>query len=141
MSTETLSTSISTGIVLTAAGSFTSPFTVTSSGTISSTGSDIVSSVSNASLLNFGLLDGNLNFTNTGIVANIGTIKGNVGSTTVTNAGAVGAVLLDGTNSYVYNSGLVAGSTTSNYGVSAGAGAKVVNAGSILGADMGRRTS
>jgi hypothetical protein len=58
MTTYTLSTSISTGIELTASGAYGSPFTIFATGTIRASFGDALSSqISNASVLNFGVID------------------------------------------------------------------------------------
>ena len=145
MGTETLSTSISTGITLSTAGPDLSPFTITPTGEISAgSGSTAVfSSLASPLLLNTGVISAGLDgvlFTHGGAVRNFGDhaeISGTYGIVAigalaiVENFGTIrnGVSLLAGGD--LSNSGLI--SAPDNLGVKLDGGGGIVNFGTIFG--------
>jgi hypothetical protein len=141
---ETLSTSISTGITLTADGLYASPFTVAQTGTISTTDTYAVySALSAATLLNHGVIAAKssygygVKFNDGGYVSNIGaasTISGGYYAIDIENG--PGTVLNAGTikisNRYDNTVLLTGGGTVSNIGtasvITGGTGVDIENA-------------
>ena len=130
-STHSLSTSISAGISLTAAGPFLAPFTVTNTGTVNSTGNAISSSLAGASLANQGLLSASagigVDLTGGGTIVNAGTIYGAGGAVYL---GGNGNNLLVDTAGSVFSGTVSAAASSSSTLALTGTGGNMAGLGS-----------
>lgn len=138
MSTNTLDTSITVGIVLTSSGSYTSPFTITTAGTIDTAGTvGVFSNLSSPSLLNEGLVTAGtygVEFDGDGIVFNDGTAA--------VISGADGGVLSEGAANTIINDGTISGAGSLGFGIDLISAGYILNSGTaaeIFDGDVGIR--
>ena len=121
--THTLSSSLSSGISLTTAGPFLSPFTVTNTGTVMSSGNAISSTLASAYLGNQGLINSSagigVDLTGGGTLLNSGTIAG---ATTAIYLGGSGNNLLVDEAGAVFTGTVTASTLSSSTLALAGAG-------------------
>ncbi len=138
MSTNTLDTSITIGIVLTSSGSYTSPFTITTAGTIDTAGAvGVFSDLSTPSLMNQGLVTAGtygVEFDGDGIVFNDGTAA--------VISGADGGVLSAGAANTIINDGTISGAGSLGFGIDLISAGYILNSGAaaeIFDGDVGIR--
>jgi hypothetical protein len=138
VSTNTLDTSITIGIVLTSSGSYTSPFTITTAGTIDTAGAvGVFSDLSTPSLMNQGLVTAGtygVEFDGDGIVFNDGTAA--------VISGADGGVLSEGAANTIINDGTISGAGSLGFGIDLISAGYILNSGAaaeIFDGDVGIR--
>jgi hypothetical protein len=138
VSTNTLDTSITIGIVLTSSGSYTSPFTITTAGTIDTAGAvGVFSDLSTPSLMNQGLVTAGtygVEFDGDGIVFNDGTAA--------VISGADGGVLSAGAANTIINDGTISGAGSLGFGIDLISAGYILNSGAaaeIFDGDVGIR--
>jgi hypothetical protein len=143
MSSYTLSSAVSAGIVLTSGGAYKSPFTVTSTGSITDTASPegygALTALVHGSATNDGYINGGrygVYLRNGGLVTNAGTILGTVNGVKGENiiGGTSGSFTYSSYDTTLVNTGYI---SSSSYGALLNYGGTVINGGSIAASDNG----